>query len=303
MPATADQQQINSGTEQPSRQQEPTQGGAMINTPQAAQPERQPQEPQRQGSSRSPRKPPMPNGSGSAAWIKTGLVALPIYGLVLGFTTRKPQPDQSVDPEGWARFVSSPSYLVEHIASSVLGAVLVILGTLALGAVLRHSRAPRLALSGTLLAITGQILFTVPGTISTFATPAIGAAYLSGNRDVMTIEFSSLLTVITGVALLLAVAGNIILGLAIWRSGVFARWAGLLWIIGTLVFYVLGAFLGMATTGASLPTQPVGALLIAISSGWIVWTVLSSRATQPPTNPHRPADIPTDPVSHSPRRA
>ena len=245
----------------------------------------------------------MPNGSGSAAWIKTGLVALPIYGLVLGFTTRKPQPDQSVDPEGWARFVSSPSYLVEHIASSVLGAVLVILGTLALGAVLRHSRAPRLALSGTLLAITGQILFMVPGTISTFATPAIGAAYLSGNRDVMTIEFSSLLTVITGVALLLAVAGNIILGLAIWRSGVFARWAGLLWIIGTLVFYVLGAFLGMATTGASLPTQPVGAVLMAISSGWIAWTVLSSRATQSGTDPYPAADRPTDPVSHSPREA
>ena len=222
--------------------------------------------------------------------MKTGLVALPIYGLILGFTTRKPQPDSSVDPEGWARFVSSPSYLVEHIASSVLGAVLVIFGTLALGAVLRRSRAPRLALWGTILAITGQILFMVPGTISTFATPAIGAAYLSGNREVMTIEFSPVLTLITGVALLLTVAGNIILGLAIWRSGVLAKWAGLLWIIGTLVFYVLGAFLGMATTGASLPTQPVGAVLMAISSAWVAWTVLGARATQTPTDPDLAAD-------------
>ena len=140
----------------------------------------------------------MSTTSASTAWIKTGLVALPLYGLILGFTTRKPQPDQSVDPEGWAQFVSSPSYLMEHIASSVVGAVLVILGTLALGAFLTRGRAPRLALWGTVLAVAGQILFMVPGTISTFATPAIGAAYLSGNREVMTIEFSPLLTLITG---------------------------------------------------------------------------------------------------------
>ena len=219
------------------------------------------------------------------AWIRAGLVALPLYGLILGFTTRKPQPDQVVDPEGWARFVSTPSYLVEHIASSVVGAVLVIFGSLALGAILSRSRARRLALWGTVLAVAGQSLFLVPGTISTFATPAIGAAYLSGNREVMAMEFSPVLTLITAVALLLAVAGNLILGVAIWRSGVLPKWAGLLWIIGTLVFYVFGAFLGMATTGASLPTQPVGAVLMTISSAWIAWAVLRSRPARALTEP------------------
>ena len=243
----------------------------------------------------------MSTTSASTAWIKTGLLALPLYGLVLGFTTREPQPDQVTDPGGWAQFVSSPSYLVEHIASSVVGAVLVIFGTLALGTFLTRGRASRLALSGTVLAVAGQILFMVPGTISTFATPAIGAAYLSGNREVMTIEFSPVFTLITGIALLLTVAGNIILGLAIWRSGVLAKWAGLLWIIGTLVFYVLGAFLGMATTGASLPTQPVGAVLMAISSAWIAWTALRSRAAQLPTNPDVAADRPTASIRRSAR--
>jgi hypothetical protein len=223
----------------------------------------------------------MSSTSASMAWIKTGLVALPIYGLILAFTTRKPQPDQVVDPEGWAQFVSSPSYLMEHIASSVIGAVLVIFGTLALGAFLSRSRAPRSALSGTVLAGTGQTLFMVPGTISTFATPAIGAAYLSGNREVMAVEFSPVLTLITAVALLLAVAGNIVLGVAIWRSHVLPKWAGLLWITGTLVFYVFGAFLGMATTNASLPTQPVGAGLLAFSSAWIASTTFRAKAAQP----------------------
>jgi len=241
----------------------------------------------------------MSTTSASTAWIKTGLLALPLYGVILGFTTLKPQPDQVTDPGGWARFVSGPSYLVEHIASSVVGAVLVIFGTLALGAFLARGRAPRLALAGTVSAVAGQILFMVPGTISTFATPAIGAAYLDGNREVMSIEFSPVLTLITGVALLLAVAGNIILGVATWRSGVVPRWAGLLWITGTLVFYVLGAFLGMATTNASLPTQPVGAVLMAISGAWIAWTALRSRATHPSTDPDVAADRPAARVSRS----
>jgi len=245
----------------------------------------------------------MSTTSASTAWIKTGLIALPIYGLVLGIATRNPQPDETTDPDGLALFVSTTSYLVEHIASSVVGAVLVIFGTLALGAYLSGSRAARSALWGTVLTVAGQILFMVPGTISTFASPAIGAAYVSGNRDVMAIEFSPALPVITGVALLLAVAGNTLLGLASWRSGDLAKWAGLLWIIGTVVFYVLGAFLGMATTGASLPTQPVGALLMAISSAWIAWTVLRSRATPLPTNPDAAADRPAAPVSHSLREA
>jgi hypothetical protein len=241
----------------------------------------------------------MSTTSPSRAWIATGLVALPLYGLILGFTTLKPQPDQVVDPAGWAQFVSSTLYLVEHIASSVVGAVLVIFGTLALGAYLSRSRVPRSALWGTVLAVTGQILFMVPGAISTFATPAIGAAYLSGNREVMALEFSPVLTLITGVALLLAVAGNTVLGLAVWRSGVLPRWAGLLWIAGTLVFYVLGAFLGMATTGASLPTQPVGAVLMAASSAWIALVVLRSRPAHGPTAPDLTADRTTARVSHS----
>ena len=215
----------------------------------------------------------------STAWIRAGLVALPVYGLLVGYATLKPQPDPTNDPEAWAQFVSSRSYLLEHLASSVLGAVLAIFGTIALGALLANSRVGQSALWGTVLAVTGHILFLVPGTISTFATPVIGAAYLSGNGEVMALEFSPVLTAIFAIALLLAVVGSVILGLAIWRSGVLPRWAGLIWIAAALVFYAFGAFLGLATTGASLPTQPGGGLLMAVSSGWIAWSVLRSDPT------------------------
>jgi hypothetical protein len=207
----------------------------------------------------------------TTGWIRVGLFALPVYGLLIAYSTLKPQPDQVADPEGWARFVSNTSYLVSHVLGNVLGTALVIFGTFALGALLATSRAPRLGLWGMVLSITGYLLFTIPGVISTFATPPIGAAYLAGNREVMSLEFSPILTLITLLALLLAVIGNGLLSVAIWRSGILPRWAGVIWAAATLIFYVLGFALGMATTGASLPTQPIGAALMAIAGAWIAW--------------------------------
>jgi len=131
-----------------------------------------------------------------------------VYGLLLAYSTLKPQPDQVSDPEGWARFVSSTSYLVGHVIGNMFGTALVIFGTFALGAFLAASRSPRLGLWGMVLSITGYVLFTVPAVISTFATPAIGAAYLAGNHEVMALEFSPVLTVIVVLALLLTVIGN-----------------------------------------------------------------------------------------------
>jgi hypothetical protein len=83
----------------------------------------------------------MSTSTSSPAWVKASLAALPLYGVFIGYSTLKAQPDQIVDPGAWARFVSSPSYLAEHIASNVVGAVIAIFGTLALGALLASSRA------------------------------------------------------------------------------------------------------------------------------------------------------------------
>jgi hypothetical protein len=40
------------------------------------------------------------------------------------------------------------------------------------------------------------------------------------------------------------------------------------------VFYVLGAVLGMATTGGALVTQPLAAVLMVLSGGWMALSVL-----------------------------
>ena len=117
----------------------------------------------------------------------------------------------------------------------------------------------------------------MPGVLSTFATPAIGAAYLAGNTNVTRIEFPSVMTLIFVVALLLTVSGSVMLGAAIWRSGTLPKWAGIGWAAAAVVFYLLGAALGMATVGASLPTQPVGGAMMAITGGWLAWAVARPR--------------------------
>jgi hypothetical protein len=207
-------------------------------------------------------------------WIRAGLLALPIYGLLTAWSTLDPQPDQTIDPEAWARFVGSTSYLVDHIFGAIGGAVLAILGVFALGAYLAGGRAGSLGLVAMVVTVVGQALGLVIGGVSTFATNAIGRAYLAGIEGAMQVEFSNAMTAILGLAILLMFVGNVLLGVAVWRSGILPKWAGAIWVASALMFYVLGGVLGMVTTGSSLVTQPVGGLLIAISGAWIVWSAL-----------------------------
>jgi hypothetical protein len=92
---------------------------------------------------------------------------------------------------------------------------------------------------------------------------------MAGNRDVMQLEFRGSMTGAFLLGLLLAFAGNVLLGLAVWRSGVLPRWAGALWAAGAVLFFLLGVVLGQATTGSSLPSQTAGALLMAGAASWI----------------------------------
>lgn len=205
-------------------------------------------------------------------WIRVGLWALPVSALVTAWSTLEPQPDQDKDPDAWARFVSSDSYHISHLLGSTSGTILAIFGLFALGCCLANSRIGGLALAAMVTAAAGTALLLVPAVMSTFAIPAIGKAYLGGYQDVMHLEFPGSMTGAFLLGLLLALLGNILLGIAVWRSHVLPRWAGALWAAGAVLFYVLGVVLGLATTGASLPTQTAGALLMAVAGGWIAWS-------------------------------
>jgi hypothetical protein len=203
-----------------------------------------------------------------------GLFALPLSGVLIAWSSLDPQPDQNKDPEAWARFVGSTYYLLTHVFGSVGSALLAIFGVFALGAYLANSRAGRLGLVAMVVTVVGQALSLVIGGVSAFALNAIGRAYLAGTKDVMKLQFSSAMSVLFGLAILFLVVGNVLLGVAVWRSGTLPKWSGALWVASALMFYVLGAVLGMATTGSSLLTQPVGGLLMVIGGGWIALSAL-----------------------------
>ncbi len=214
-------------------------------------------------------------------WIRAGLLALPLYGLLTFATTFDAQPDQVKEPEAWARYVSSTSYLVTHLFAATGGTILAIFGVFALGAYLATSRSGRLGLAAMVTAAVGHALLMVPSVISTFVSPAIGEAYLAGMEDVIKgVEFHPAMIIIYLLGLLLAFVGNVLLGVAVYRSGTLPRAAGALWVVSVLTFYVLGAVLGIFTTEASLPTQPVGALLMAISGGWMALRAMRRPSTQ-----------------------
>jgi hypothetical protein len=213
-------------------------------------------------------------------WIRAGLLALPVYGILTAWSSLGAQPDQAKEPEAWARYVSTTTYLVSHLIGSTGGTILAIFGVFALGAYLATSRAGRLGLAAMVTAAAGHALLLVPSVISTFVTPAIGEAYLSGMKGVIEgVGFHPAMTATYLLGLLLAFAGNVFLGVAVWRSGTLPKGAGALWVASVLVFYALGAVLGIFTTGASLPTQPVGALLMAISGGAMAYSALRRRQT------------------------
>ncbi|MFB9653055.1 DUF4386 family protein [Pseudarthrobacter oxydans] len=222
------------------------------------------------------------NPQDTGRWIRAGLWVLPASWLLTAWSSLEPQPDQEIDPVAWARFVSSDSYQVSHLVGSTGGTLLAVFGLFALGCFLAGSRSGRLALAAMVMAVAGTTLLLVPAVISTFVTPAVGRAYLAGNQDVMQLEFPGSMSAAFMAGLLLAFAGTVLLGVAVWRSRMLPRWAGALWVAGAVVFYALGVVMGLATTGSSLPTQSAGAALLAVAAGGIAWRGTRKGRELPP---------------------
>jgi hypothetical protein len=80
--------------------------------------------------------------------------------------------------------------------------------------------------------------------------------------------------------ILLSFVGNVLLGVAVWRSGTLPRWAGGTWVASALLLYPLGLVIALAITGSTPRTALVGALLIVISGGWIAWSVMRKGSIQ-----------------------
>jgi hypothetical protein len=211
-------------------------------------------------------------------WMGIGLLGLPLYGALTFLSSLNPQPDPNTHPEAWARHVTTDFYLLEHLFASGLGLILVIFGTIALGAYLTTSRAGRMGLAGMVSAVFGTLLFLMVGGVSIFAAPKQGQAILAGIEEyekLPTILADTALLPTMGVGVLLMLVGNVLLGAAVWRSGTLPKWAGALWVAGSAL-PLLGQIYIILPVGADStpPTVPTGAALLVIGGAWMAYSVL-----------------------------
>ena len=209
-------------------------------------------------------------------WIGIGLLGLALYGALTFFSSLNPQPDYNTHPEAWARYVTTSGYVLKHLFASIFGIIFAIFGVFALGAYLATSRAGRMGLVAMVLTVLGSALLLVILGVTTFASPEQGQAYLAGmNTDELPDTFADTVQELTGlVYILLGFVGNILLGVAIWRSGTLPKWAGALWAGGHVLMYLGQGY--AATVGAkSTPlVVPLGAVLVVISGAWMAYSVL-----------------------------
>jgi hypothetical protein len=84
--------------------------------------------------------------------------------------------------------------------------------------------------------------------------------------------------------------GNVLLGVAVWRSGTLPRWAGALWVAGSAL-PLLGLVYALLPIGAdsSPPTVPTGAVLLVISGAWMAYSVLRGPSAESVSVQARPS--------------
>ena len=212
-------------------------------------------------------------------WIGIGLLGLPLYGGLTFWSSMDPQPDPDAHYEAWSRFVTTDHYVLSHLFGSTLGLIFAIFGTFALGAYLAGSRTGRLGLVAMVVTVLGTALFLPAMGVSTFAAPAEGQAYLAGIEGFSKLPNSYADAVFAATSLLtilLLFVGNVLLGVAIWRSGTLPRWAGALWAGAAVFMYPLGIVFAAVILGvqSTPPTVLLGAALIVISGGWMAVRIL-----------------------------
>ncbi len=220
----------------------------------------------------------------TARWIGIGLLGLPLYGALTFFSSIDPQPDPNTHLVAWSRFVTTDHYVWGHLLGSILGLIFAIFGVFALGAYLATSRAGRLGLAAMVITVLGSALFLPVMGTSTFSAPKEGQAILAGIGEYNELPLILADTVSGTISLLVVVlqfVGNVLLGVAVWRSGTVPRWSGALWAAAHVFMYPFGLVYAM-TIGADStpPTVPMGAVLVVISGAWMASSVLRRLSTE-----------------------
>jgi hypothetical protein len=200
-------------------------------------------------------------------YARRGLWALPVWAVLLLLATLTHQPAYQTDFAAWSRYVTTEVFLVSHLVGSILGAGIGILGFTALSVALFGHGSPRLALWGLVTGTLGNTLTIAVFGVAAFAQPAIGRAYLAGVTAVDPLYDDVNGPPLLGTAaigVLLFSAASVLYGVAVARTGLVPRLAGVALAVGGPLFAVVGVILANFV-------QSIGAALLVFGSAWIAW--------------------------------
>lgn len=199
---------------------------------------------------------------------RRGLVALPVWAVLLGVGTLSHQPDYRTDFPGYARYVVTGRFLASHLVASILGAGIGVIGAAALAVVLLDRGSTSLASWALATFVMGNTCIAAVFGAAAFAQPAIGRAFLAGRPDAVAFNndvYGAALFSVAGAGILLFSAGIIMLGVAVARSGTLPRWAGTALAVSGPLFAVGGVALpGFVQTLASVGLV-AGSLAVALA--------------------------------------
>jgi hypothetical protein len=201
----------------------------------------------------------------AAKWIRTALLALPLYGALLFSGTLTHQPDYKTQFRDYAEYITTNRFIVDHLVVSIFGTAVAMIGVLALAAALVRSAGGRAAVWGAVLSVSGLVFIQAVIGAAAFAQPAIGNAYLAGQRaaavSINDGVYGPRTIAVALVGIVLYMLGGGLLARAVWRSQSLPRWAGVLYGVSVPLISLFGLAFGFA--------QTIGSLLLIAAGGWI----------------------------------
>ncbi len=208
--------------------------------------------------------------SQNAGLIRLGILALPLAGLLalVGLYSSVQLGTGGILATGDNQAIVGSGYFVSQLLGNGLALTLSIFGVMALYAYLANSRVRVLALGAMVLSILGIALTLTGVGVLAYTIPALSRAFLEGQQESILILdhiFAGPFRIIGTLAPLLYSAGFILWGVAVWRSGVLPKWAGVLVAVHAPLLVL------WPVTVVSLV---VGVLLALVGSGWIALSVL-----------------------------
>jgi hypothetical protein len=175
----------------------------------------------------------------ASSFARRALWLLPVWAALLFLSTLTHQPDPQTAFADFAAYVTTDVFLVSHLVGSIAGAALGSVGVVALLLYVQNSRGTGKAIAGMVATVLSNIFLTSIFGVAAFAQPAMGRLFQAGAQNAVDFYNQTYAAPLFGtaiLALLLFIAGGVLVGLAIVASDRFPRWTGWTYLISTTGF-------------------------------------------------------------------